>query len=299
MNNATILVTGATGKTGSATAESLLLNGSLVRALARKQDERTDRLQALGAEVVFGDFHDLDTIRAALAGVKGAYFCYPPQGTHLVEATVNFAIAARDAGVETVVNMSQITARENAPSPLSRQHWMSERVLDWAGVGAVHIAATFFVENLFMFGAKSISEQGMLYLPYGDDRHAPVSAGDLAAVIATILINPEPHLGKRYVITGPALLSISEMATALSEVLGQSIEYVDLPREAWAEALEGVPGMSPSLITHLGHVADDHKNGVFREQNNLVQTITGSPAESFSESILRLSEAFGLHSRAT
>ena len=294
MSTEVILVTGATGKTGSATVELLLQRGLRVRALARKQDERSDRLAALGAEVLFGDFHDLASMRSALAGVKRAYFCYPPQGTHLVDATTIFAIAARDAGTETVVNMSQITARENAPSPLSRQHWQSERVLDWANVGAVHIAATFFVENLFMFGARTIAEQGKLYLPYGEEKHAPVSAADLAAVITAILIDPERHHGNRYVITGPELLSIADMTAELSAALGVSVEYVDLPRESWLEVLQGVQGMTPSLITHLGHVADDHKNGVFHERNDLVQGITGAPPESFCESVGRLMGVVGL-----
>jgi uncharacterized protein YbjT (DUF2867 family) len=242
--------------------------------------------------------HNLGSIRAAIDGVRGAYFCYPPQGTHLVDATAVFAIAARDAGVETVVNMSQITAREHAPSPLSRQHWQSERVLDWAAVGAVHIAATFFVENLFLFGAQTMAGQGKLYLPYGDERHAPVSAEDLGEVIAAILADPGPHRGKRYVITGPELLSIGDMASELSTAIGTGVEYVDVPREAWLELLQGVDGMSPSLVEHLGHVADDHKNGVFRERNTLVHEITGRPAEPFAQSVRRLASAFGLSTAA-
>jgi len=288
-----ILVTGATGKTGSETVGLLLGRGFPVRALARVRDGRTERLEALGAEVVLGDFHDLADMRRAVDGVERAYFCYPPQETRLVEATAIFAIAARDAGVDTVVNMSQVTAREDAPSPLSRQHWQAERVLDWAGVGAVHIAATFFVENLFMFGARTIAEQGELYLPYGDERHAPVSAADLARVIGVILDEPDGHRGERYVITGPELLTVGEMAEALGDGLGTAVEYVDLPVETWREVLGGVAGMTPSLITHLAHVADDHKDGVFRVRNDLVAEITGRAAEPLGASIGRIKAAFG------
>jgi len=298
MSKDTILVTGATGKTGSATVAALLEKGLGVRAMARKHDARSDVLSALGAEVVLGDFHDLRSIRSAVDGVRGAYFCYPPQGTHLVDATAVLAIAARDAGVETVVNMSQITARQDAPSPLSRQHWQSERVLDWAGVGAVHIAATFFVENLFLFGAETMAGQGKLYLPYGDEMHAPVSADDLGLVVATVLAEPAQHHGNRYVIPGPELLSIRDMATELSAAIGTRVEYVDVPREAWLELLEGVEGISPSLVEHLGHVADDHKSGVFRERNTLVHEITGKPAEPFAQSVRRLASAFGLSTAA-
>ena len=293
MSDGLILITGAAGKTGSATIERLLAGGHAVRAMVRVDDERSERLRALGAEVVVGDFLDLASVRSALDGVSRAYLCYPPQGAHLVDATAVFAIAASDAGVDTVVNMSQLPAREDAPSMLSRQHWQAERVLDWAGVGAVHIAATFFVENLFMLGAHSIAEEGRVYFPYGAERHAPVSAADLARVIAAILAQPGAHRGKRYAITGPELLTLDEMASALSDGLGTDVSYVDLPREAWLGALEGVPTMSPSLIAHLGHVADDHRAGVFAVRNDLVEAITGTPAEPIGASIARIAPAFG------
>src|SRR5258706_12161736 len=77
MSRRTFLVTGATGDTGGATVEQILARGHHVRALAHRQDDRAKRLQGLGAEVVFGDFLNLDDVRAALLGVAGAYFCYP------------------------------------------------------------------------------------------------------------------------------------------------------------------------------------------------------------------------------
>src|SRR6266446_8907484 len=72
-----VLVTAATGFTGGATVEEFLARGRHVRALAHREDARSKRLQQLGAEVVFGDFLDLDAIRAAVQGVQRAYFCYP------------------------------------------------------------------------------------------------------------------------------------------------------------------------------------------------------------------------------
>ena len=66
MSQGTVLITGATGFTGVATVEQLLARGRRVRALAHRKDVRSKRLQELGAEVVFGDFLDLDAIRAAV-----------------------------------------------------------------------------------------------------------------------------------------------------------------------------------------------------------------------------------------
>ena len=77
MSQGTVLVTGATGDTGGATVEQLLARGRHVRALAHRKDARSKRLQELGAEVVFGDFLDLDAIRAAVQGVQRAYSATP------------------------------------------------------------------------------------------------------------------------------------------------------------------------------------------------------------------------------
>jgi len=120
MSKVRILVTGSTGKTGSAVVEQLLERDYPVRALVRVRDERSEHLQELGAEVVLGDFLDLQSIRAAVQEVKRVYFVYPPQGGQLVEATGIMAVAARDAGVEALVNMSQISARQDSQSPLAR-----------------------------------------------------------------------------------------------------------------------------------------------------------------------------------
>ena len=77
MSQGTVLVTAATGFTGGATVEEFLARGRHVRALAHREDARSKRLQELGAEVVFGDFLDLDSIRAAVQGGPACVFLLP------------------------------------------------------------------------------------------------------------------------------------------------------------------------------------------------------------------------------
>ena len=160
-----ILVTGAAGKTGSRVVEQMLERGFSVRALVRRRDARSARLESLGAHVVVADLLDLSAVQNAMQGVRRLYFVYPPQGELLVEATTIVAVAARDAGVEALVNMSQISARRDSESPLARQHWFSENIFDWADIGAVHVRPTFFAENLLLMGAETIASEGKLYLP--------------------------------------------------------------------------------------------------------------------------------------
>ncbi len=288
-----ILVTGAAGKTGSAVVEQMLNRGFPVRALVRRKDERSAQLESLGADVVVGDLLDLDAVRAAVAGVHRIYFVYPPQGELLVEATTIIAVAARAAGVETVVNMSQISAREDSKSPLARQHWLSEHILDWADIGAVHIRPTFFAENLIIMGAETVASEGKLYLPYGAEKHAPIAAADIARVVSGILAHPADHVGERYVVTGPRNLSLTEMAGVMSQELGKPVDYFDLAVEAWGEVLSRVEGMTDSLVVHLKAVAVDHQNGIFRGETNVVERIGGQPPQALDAFIREHRKPFG------
>lgn len=287
-----ILVTGAAGKTGSAVVKQMLGRGFPVRALVRRTDERSAQLESLGADVVVGDLLDVDAIRAAVQGVRRIYFVYPPQGELLIEATSILAVVARAAGVEAVVNMSQISARDDSQSPLARQHWLSEHILDWADIGAVHIRPTFFAENLIIMGAETVAAEGKLYFPYGTEKHAPVAAADIARVVSGILTQPADHIGERYVVTGPRNLSLKDMADVMSQELDKPVEYVNLPVPAWGEVLAGVEGMTDSLVTHLKAVAVDHQNGVFRGESDVVERIGGQPPQALDAFIREHRTAF-------
>ncbi|MBL4575045.1 MAG: NAD(P)H-binding protein [Opitutaceae bacterium] len=148
------LIIGATGKTGMPVVEQALASGQDVRAVIRREDERSSRLRSLGAETVIGDVHNIQSVRAFMTGVSKLYFSYPTHLTGLVEATANIATAAKDEGVKAIVNMSQISVRENARSKLTHQHWLSEKILDWSGVGAIHIRPNYFMENMLLFNAQ-------------------------------------------------------------------------------------------------------------------------------------------------
>src|SRR5689334_693442 len=111
--------------------EYLLENGLQVRAMVRTADARAQRLRDSGAEVVIGDLLTFRDVRAALHGVQRAYFNFPV-GEGLVEAAVMFAQAAKEEGLELVVNMSQIQSRPQARSKATQNHWLSEQVFAWS-----------------------------------------------------------------------------------------------------------------------------------------------------------------------
>lgn len=119
-------------------------------------DARSDRLRQLGAEVIQGDLLDPVSTRAALPGVRRAYFTYPV-ADGLMEATTIFAQAARESGTELVVNLSQLQNTPQAASFRNLQHRLAGQIFNWAGVGAVHLHAPPFYENVRALIARSVA----------------------------------------------------------------------------------------------------------------------------------------------
>ena len=280
---------GQHGATGNHVARQLLAKKLPVRAFVFRADERSERLAALGAELVVGDLHDIEAVRRAMRDITRAYFVYP-LAEGLLEAIATFAAAAREAKVELIVNMSQVTARPDFPSGAARRYWLGERIFDWSGIGVTHLQPTLFLENWLVF-ADTIRKESKIMLPYGQGKSAPVCAEDVARVIVNILVDPTAHKGKTYVPTGPRSLTMSEVAATFGRVLGRSIEYVDVPITPWAHALAQF--RTPYVIEYLVRVSEAHQRGELDVQNDLVRQIAGVPARPLEEFVAEHRAAFG------
>jgi NAD(P)H dehydrogenase (quinone) len=287
MSSKPFLITGATGSTGRNVVESLLERGHKVRAFVHKNNEQSSQLQQLGAEIAVGDLLDFMTIRPALDGISGAYFVYPiVQG--IVDATAYFAQAAKEATVSTVVNMSQVSARREAKSHSAFNHWMAERVFNWSGLAVTHLRPTFFAEN-FLYYAQNIKD-GLVQMPFGESKHAPIAAEDQARLIVSILENPSAHRGKTYQLFGPKEYTSPEAVAEISAVLGHKITYERISLEAFREW--GLKLGGPFLAQHLFEVAQDHAAGVFSGTDEVIEKITGHKPMGFEEFIRKHRSAF-------
>ena len=291
MSAEAILVTAATGETGRYTVQRLVEKGHAIRALVHREDERSEALRSAGAEIVVGDLLEHDDATRATAGTTAAYFCYPIR-PGLIQATAYFADAAKRAGLEAVVNLSQISARENSTSHAARDHWIAERVFDWSGVPVVHLRPTFFAQwLLYPRSRATIVEEGIIDLPYGEGRHAPIAAEDQARLIAAILAEPAAHLGKTYPLHGPIEQDQAGIAAAVSEVLGRKISYRPLTIPQYRERLEKA-GLPEIMIQHFCAVAVDYQNGIFSGEDKIIAEVTGQPPMTVQEFVTLHRNAF-------
>jgi uncharacterized protein YbjT (DUF2867 family) len=277
-----ILVTGAAGRVGGVgrtVAELLLQQGNAVRAMVRSEDDRAEALRQMGAEVVVGNLLDLDSMHRAIAGCETVYFGMSVSDAYLA-ATVNAAAVAKHHGVKAFINMSQMTVSqmsitESTPSPQHKLHWLAEQALNWSGLPVVHVRPTVFFEGFFLIlTPDSVKEFNQIRLPFGDGKTAPVAVEDVAGVIAALLANPQPHIGKIYHLTGPQSENMHFFAQEYSKALGRTITFQDIPVEPWRDGLLKV-GLPVHLVNHLTTMADLHRAGRFDRMSDDVFTLTG------------------------
>jgi uncharacterized protein YbjT (DUF2867 family) len=276
-----VLISGATGDTGRAAVREAIALGLGVRAMVHNRDVRSEALETLGAEVVFGDLLEIDTVRAAMEGTDAAYLVWPV-APGLIHVTVNFAQAAREAGVSTVINLSQRSANRFSTSHSCRDSFIAEQVLNWSGLPVIHLRPTYFLEWLLYPWQLPYLRQGILRMPVGKGRHSPIAADDQGRVIAALLKSPGGHIGKTIPISGPVEMDHEQIAAELTEALGRTIVFQDLPIDEYCRSLEAM-GVPPYIVQHLGGAMDDYQHGRMSGADNNVEKLTGRRSMTVGE----------------
>ena len=182
-----ILVTGATGNTGSTLLQQLEGRGGRVRAMVRRQPDG-GRLQGTSATIVVGDFNDSRSLEAALAGVTRAYLV-TPSSPDAEAQQMRFAELAAAAGVRHVVKLSQFAADEASPVRFLRYHAAVERRIRELGLGFTFLRSNLYFQGLLAF-QPMIANDGRFVAPIGDARVSAVDVRDIAAVAAVALTEP-------------------------------------------------------------------------------------------------------------
>jgi NAD(P)H dehydrogenase (quinone) len=286
MVNPKILVTGATGKTGSVVVAELLKAGYPVRALVHREDGRSARLKAQGAEIAVADLSDAERVADALKDIRRAYYC-PPFNPYMIQGAVAFAVAAKEARLEQIVGLTQWLASPSHPSLMTRQHWLVDRLFSMTpGVAHTIVRPGFFADDyLVTIGASA--QLGIFPWIFGNSRNAPPSSEDIARVAVAALMDPARHAGKSYRPTGPELLGAEDMARAVGRAVGRSVKVVPTPIWLFMKAAR-MSGYPIDEFSGIRYYIDDHKRGAFElgAPTTDVLDVTGRPAEDF-ETIAR------------
>jgi uncharacterized protein YbjT (DUF2867 family) len=265
-----ILVTGATGNTGRALVDALNGRGAPVRAMVRAEADR-GRLPA-GVAVAVADFDDPESLAVALKGTGRAYLVTP--SSERAEAQQRrFADLAAEAGIDHLVVLSQLAADENSAVRFLRYHAAVERHVRDLGIGYTFLRPNLYFQGLLAF-ARIIAAESQFYAPIGDATVSAVDVRDIAAVAAITLTEPG-HKGATYTLTGPASITHTQIAAALSAALGREVIFIDVPPEAFADSLRGIlpPWQVEGLLEDYAH----YRRGEAAAVSRAVTEITGRP----------------------
>jgi uncharacterized protein YbjT (DUF2867 family) len=290
-NTGKILVTGATGNTGSGLVPALRKAGVDVRAFVR-DEAKAQPLKDLGVEVVLGDLDQPETIAPAVEGVDKIYLL-TWNGPTQAQQAINVIEAAKKAGNPHIVRHS-MWGSEN--SRIIQQGDQVEAALTSSGLPWTLLKPTFFMQNLMM-AAQTIASDGMIYWDTGDGKLGMIDLRDIVEAAFAVLTG-EGHEGKNYILTGPEAISMHEVASAFSKVLGKKVTYVSVPGEAALQSMLSM-GFPEWIARGYGELMVGFSQGFAGRTTDNVATLTGHPARSIEQFARDYAQVFEPRQEAT
>jgi uncharacterized protein YbjT (DUF2867 family) len=286
-----ILITGASGTVGRPVLEEVIKLGNPAKAMYRNAEDA--RSAPAGVAAVIADFADRASLANALKGVDAIYLvCSPiPQ---LVELESNVIDACERASVGYVVLNSALGAGDY-PKSFPSWHRKVEDKLKVSGLGYTILRPNTFMQNIVIYSASSIREQGAFYSAMGDAKISFIDVRDIAAATAKILSAPAAHAGKIYELNGPQALNYTEVAALISKFAGRPAQFVNIPEEAQRKALLdlGMPEWQVNALLDLQRYYTVENKGA--EITPLLEQILGRPATRMEQYLNENKEAFRMH----
>lgn len=272
-----LAITGSTGEIGGRVARELSEAGIPVRLLVRDKN-RAPRL--LNTKVAVCSYGDADGARAALAGVEVLFMTSAHESAGRLGEHKTFIRAAAAAGVRHIIYLSFTGASSLSGFTLARDHGATEDYIRASGMTWTFLRDNFYAEVFPLFADKD----GVIRGPAGNGRVAPVSRIDVAAVVATILRDPQTSAHCTYDLTGPEALTLDEIAAILTSVTGKPHTFVN---ETIAEARAsrahfGAPDWQvDAWISTYTAIRDGELNAVSADIGRLL----GRPSLEFAQAL--------------
>jgi uncharacterized protein YbjT (DUF2867 family) len=279
MTERLVLVTGATGNTGSGVVAGLLGQGNNVRGLVRNA-EKGKGLRELGAELAIGDLDDATSLTADIFdGVTDVYFC-TWNGPTALEHWKHFHAALQSAGASPrIVRLSAFGAPE---SRIIQQLAEAEQDLKDSGLVWTILQPTFFMQNTMMT-APTVKEQGAIYFDWGEGRAGMIDVRDIVDSALAVLTAVDGRFdGQSFVLTGPEAIGFAEVASHIGHVIGKDVQYVAVPHDAAKESMLGM-GFPEWIVDGFVELAIGFENNFANTTTDGVETLAGHAPRSFKQ----------------
>jgi len=266
----TVLVLGATGKTGRRLVPRLAAQGVNVRAASRQPGE--------GRTVFDWDRHD--THGAALAGVDAVYLVGPELVEDPTPVIGPFLDLAKQAGVTRLVAVSSLGVEFPQEAPDSGRRKL-EREVRASGLPWTILRPTGFAQNFSEgFLVQGILQADTVLTASGDGAVAFVDADDIA-VVAAAALTEGGHAEAEYVITGPEALTFAQAAAVIGEVTGRTITHRSISPAEMSQMMQAV-GVPPDYVTMLLGDMEATRDGSGARVTDVVAQVSRRPATPFT-----------------
>lgn len=284
----TILITGATGNISSGIIAQL--KGSEHRLLALvRNPKKAEELKRQGVELRIGDLEKPWTLGSAFTGADIVWILAPP-GPRAPEQCSNALWAARRAGTTHIVRQSAFGAAHTAPTINSRLHALSDAELIGSGIPFTILKPHYFMQNL-MVAAQSAAQQGAMYFALGDGKMGLIDSRDISEFAAQVLMTTG-HEGKTYTLTGPASVSMHQVAAAIGEAIEKAVKYVPVTIEAQRQSI-----LQMGTDEWTANLLGDYSAAYSANWGDLVsddfQRVTGKAPRSIAQFGRDFARAFG------
>jgi uncharacterized protein YbjT (DUF2867 family) len=287
-----IVVTGATGRTGRATAEALLAKGAKVRVIGRDA-KRLGPLAEMGAETFVCNVEDRTSMTEAFTGASALYLVLPEDlsqedlRAHQERVSDSFAVAIDAANVPYVVNLSSLGAQHSkGTGPIVGLHNLEQKLNQLAELHVLHLRAAYFMENLFM-SMKPLRSIGAL--PGALQSNAPmpwIATKDIGHHAASRLAARDFSGSTVQELHGQRDISMREAASIVGPAIGKpDLAYVQFPSSTFGASLlqAGLPTKTSALIVEM---CDGANAGLMvPQQQRSAKNTTPTKLESFVENV--------------
>ena len=232
----TVLVTGATGQQGGAVARELLTHGYAVRAMTRKpESDKARALGSLGAQIIQGNLDDASSVERAFEGVWGAFGVQNSWEAGVAgeeEQGKQLAKIAHRTGVQHFVYTSVGSAHRATGIPHFDNKWRVEETVRSLGFPSHAIVRpVFFMENFLAPWFKPALDEGKLMIAIKPSTKLQLIAVDDIGAFGLKLFQDAQRVNGRAVDIAGDEMTTPEAAAVLSEAMGKSIEFVQMPIE--------------------------------------------------------------------
>jgi NAD(P)H dehydrogenase (quinone) len=279
-----ILVTGATGKLGTAVIQTLLGKTSANQIAALVRDEsKASSFKEKGVDVRVGHYDDIDSLKQAMQGVEKVLLIAGTDEENRVRQHQNVINAAKKAGVGCVAYTSRtLKDRSTMVNKLMEGHFQTEDDLKASGVGYAIFRNVLYMDALPQFVGEKVFETG-IHSPVGQGKVPYALRSDMGEAIANWLV--EGHCeNKIYHLTGSEAYSFDDIATTLSTLSGKEVKYTPVEVATFGAGMKerGVPEV---IVGRVIGFLTDIKNGQEEEVSSDLENLLGRKPTSLHEGL--------------